>query len=153
MPDIAAPAALVYSPGALRVSRIAPARLRFTAGTVMSERDTPLSAPVVIPVLNRLNRLIDKADGETDKQFQRRQQIWQSTMQAIEQAFVAINARVDEVAILARISAVEQLAEVANDNAVSAKATAETVAVAAEETFATIDPTLADTFNNGLQEP
>jgi uncharacterized protein YukE len=129
-----------------------PARLRFTAGTVTAARDTPLSEPVVIPVLNRLNRLIDKADGETDKQFQRRQQIWQSTMKAIERAFVAINARVDEVAILARISAVEQLAEVANDNAVSAKATAETVAVAAEETFATIDPTLADTFNNGLEE-
>lgn len=45
---------------------------------------------VAAPVLNRLHRLMDKADGETDKQFQRRQQIWQTSMEAIETAFSSL---------------------------------------------------------------
>lgn len=150
MPDITAPASLDYTGGMLRSGRIAPARLTYAAGEVLAGRDTPLTTPADIPVLNRLIRMIDKADGETEKQFKRRQQIWQSTMEAIEEAFRAVNARVDEVAILARISAVEQLAEAANDNAVLAKASADVVAAAAADTFAAIDPGYADQFLDGL---
>ena len=150
MPDITSPAPLTYSGGLLRSGRLVPASLTYAAGEVMADRGTPLSAPAVIPILNRLVRMIDKADGESEKQFQRRQQIWQSTMEALENAFRAVNARVDEVAILARISAVERLAEVANDNAVAAKATAETVAAATSETFAAIDPGYSEQFEERL---
>ena len=151
MPNITAPAALSYSGGMLRGERVVPARLVYSGGNVMSERDTPLSTPAVVPVLDRLRRFDKLVQGETvDVRFQT---IWQQTMKAIEDAFVAINARVDEVAILARISAAEALAQTANDNAVAATAAVEVVQAAALETFTIIDPVLGNEFNDAVNTP
>lgn len=149
MPNITAPAALEYSAGAVRSGRIVPTRLRYTAGNVTSSKDTPLTAPAEIPQLNRLQRFDKLVRGdEVDPRFQL---IWQRTMEAIESAFEAVNARVDEVAILARISAAEQLAQAANDNAVSAQQTATAIQTAAQQTFNDIDPNLAASFGDRLE--
>ena len=140
MPDISAPAPLIYSGGALRTFRVAPARLIYTAGNVTSVRETT-TGTVTTPTLNRLYRLADKIDGETDKQFQRRQLIWQQSMEVIEEAFAALTSRVDEqAAILARLTAAETLAQAANDTAVAAVAQVEVVSTAVAETFTVIDP-------------
>lgn len=147
MPSIT-PATLTYTGGTLRTSRVVPARLRYTGGTVMVAADTPTTTAAEIPKLDRLFRQIDKADGETDKQFQRRQLIWQQTMEAIEGAFTAVNARVDEVAIFARLSAVEAKADAANDNAVAAQQAAAVTSDAVQETFNEIDPTYAKYYDD-----
>lgn len=124
------------------------ARLIYRAGTVMSERDTPLTAPALIPVLDRLQRYDKLTQGDAvDARFQT---IWQQTVKAIEDAFVAVNARVDEVAILARVSAAEALAQTANDNAVTAAAAIAVVQTAVAETFTDIDPVLGDTFDDRI---
>jgi hypothetical protein len=138
VPDITTPAALTYSGGALRTFRVVPARLTYTAATVTTARDTSLTTAAVIPQLDRLRRMdrIVRDDG-VDPRFQ---YIWQQTMEAIEGAFETVNARVDEVAILARISAVEALSQAANDNAVAAQATVATVSAAVATTFTQIDP-------------
>ena len=140
MPDITTPSPLTYTGGALRTKRLVPSLLAFTPGSVTSSKDTPTSAAAVIPKLDRLNR----ADG-FDTRFQ---WIWQQTMEAIEGAFETVNARVDEVAILARLAAVESLADAANDNAVVAQATAAQVSVAVEQTFNEIDPVYRDFYED-----
>jgi hypothetical protein len=78
--------------------------------------------------------------------------IWQAAMTQIEQAFVAVNARVDEVALYARLNAVETLAQAANDNATAAVAQVETVTEAVSQTFTEIDPTYGSNFD-GRVEP
>ena len=128
-----------------------PARLTYATSSITTTRDTPLTTAAEIPQLNRLVRFIDKADGETEAQFQRRQLIWQQTMEAIENAFVAVNARVDEVALYARLNAVELLAEAANDNATQAQATAATIQTAVSQTFADIDPIYQTNFDGRLE--
>lgn len=149
--NITAPATLAYNGGSLRSNRLDAARLTYTGGTFTTTRDTPLTTAAAIPQLDRLVRFIDKSDGETDAQFQRRQLIWQQTMEAIERAFVAVNARVDEVALYARLNAVEALAEAANDNATAAQATASTVQTAVSQTFADIDPVYQTNFNERVE--
>jgi hypothetical protein len=149
VPDITAPASLIYGPGALRSNRVAPARLRYFPGNVMTERDTPTTTPATIPVLDRLQRFDELMQGEGV--HPRFQLIWQRTMQAIEEAFVAINNRVDEVAILARLTAAEQLAQSANDRAVTAEQRVVVVEQAAVQTFTSIDPTFGDQFQNEIQ--
>ena len=148
--NITAAASLNYTGGSIRCARIVPARLRYTGGTFTSSKDTPLTTAAVIPQLNRLFRLVDKVDGETDKQFQRRQQIWQTTMEAIEAAFEAVNARVDEVALYARLSAVETAAQVANDNVATLTTTVTTIQTATENTFTEIDPLYGQDFSDRL---
>lgn len=151
MPDISAPAPLIFAGGALRQWRVVPSRLRYTAGTVTSVRDSDVAGLAEVPNLNRLIRLVDKTDGETDKQFQRRQLIWQQTMEAIEAAFAAVNQRVDDLsAILARLTAAEALAQTANDTAVSAVAQVEMVSTAVAETFTDVDPVFGTGFTDRL---
>lgn len=152
MPSIT-PAALTFTGGTLRTNRVVPARLRYTDGTVRVASDTPITTAAEIPKLDRLFRAIDKADGETDKQFQRRQLIWQQTMEAIESAFEAVNARVDEVAILARLSAVEAKADAANDNAVAAQQVAAVTSAAVQETFNEIDPAYGEYYKGRSGQP
>lgn len=150
MPDITVTAPLVYSGGALRTFRVAPARLTYTAGNVTSVRGTA-TGTVTTPTLNRIYRLADKIDGENDKQFQRRQLIWQQSMEAIEAAFEALTGRVNEVeAILARLTAAEALAQTANDTAVAAVAQVEIVSAAVTETFTAIDPVFGTVYTNNL---
>lgn len=149
--DITAPGALVYSAGAIRSNRLKPARLTYATSSITTTRDTPLTTAAQIPTLDRLVRFIDKADGETDQQFQRRQLIWQQTMEAIEAAFAAVNARVDEVALYARLSAAELLAQAANDNAAQAQATAATIQAAVSQTFADIDPIYQTNFEGRIE--
>lgn len=149
MPDITAPAMLAYTGGTLRQWRVVPARVTFTAGAVTSVRDSAVSGAAEVPKLNRIYRLADKLDGESDKQFQRRRLIWQQTMEAIEAAFAAVNQRVDDLAaILARLTAAEQLAQAANDNAISAAAQVEAVSAAVADTFGEVDPVLRDGYTN-----
>lgn len=146
--NIATAATFAYSGGSIRSTRIKPARLHYRAGDVTTSKSTPLTTAAEIPQLDRLTRYDKLTRGEqVDPRFQF---IWQQTMEAIESAFEAVNQRVDEVAILARLSAVEQLAEVANDNAVSAKNTAETVKTATLQTFDVVSPGAGDTFNDAL---
>jgi hypothetical protein len=150
VPDITAPGSLVFGGGALRTFRIAPARLAYTSGSVMSVRDSAVSGMAEVPKLDRLRRFDTLMKGnEVDQRFQL---IWQQTMQAIEAAFAAVNQRVDDLsAILARLSAAEELAQVANDNAVSAVATVAVVQTAVADTFTDIDPVLGSTFNDRVE--
>lgn len=94
------------------------ARIHIAGQTATVGPGTGTSLSVTSPVLDRLYRLIDKADGETDKQFQRRQQIWQTTMEAIEGAFAALTTQVsDNAALLNRIAYAQDLAQAANTTA------------------------------------
>lgn len=149
MPNITAPAAFGYDGGSIRSTRIKPGMFRFRASTsLVSSKDSVVTADVAIPQLDRLRRFDKLMRGdEVDPRFQI---IWQRTMEAIEAAFEAVNARVDEVAILARLSAVEVKAEVANDNAVKAQAEVEIVQQAAGNTFNVSDPTLANQYQEEL---
>lgn len=151
MPDISTPAPLEYTGGLLRTNRLVPARLNYSGGTITTARDTPTTAPVDIPSLNRLTRW-DKFPGVDDEAWQRFMAIWQEKCEAIEAAFVAVNARVDEVALLARLSAVEALASTANDNATIAQATASQVSEAVQQTFTEVDPVYGDRYGELLQE-
>lgn len=145
--NITTPATFAYTAGSLRNTRIAPTRLTYSASTsLVTSKDTSTTTAAEIPELDRLT-IVDRIPGEDERSFMRRAAIWQSTMQAIEDAFTAINARVDEVAILARLSAVEAKAEVANDNAVVAKATADNAVIATQETFGEIDPVYRTKFS------
>lgn len=101
-----------------------PLRLVFSGGeAVLGPGTGSTSLTVTSPTLNRLNRLIDKASGETDKQFQRRQQIWQTTMEAIEAAFAALTEQVnDNSNLLAQILAANALAQAANTTASQVRA-------------------------------
>tara|TARA_R100001086_G_scaffold180400_5_gene100177 strand:- start:4104 stop:4562 length:459 start_codon:yes stop_codon:yes gene_type:complete len=148
--NITSPATVNFSGGSFRDTRVKPARLRFTGGQVTTLRDTPLSTQAEIPRLDRLTRW-EKPEGFTPQGWERQMAIWQKQCEAIEAAFVAVNARVDEVALYARLNAVEALAEAANDNAVTAQATAATVSTAVSETFAQIDPTLGDSYTDRLE--
>lgn len=147
--NITTPASLTYTGGGLRDNRIAPARLTYSTSTITTTRDTPLTTAATIPVLDRLNRFDKLMRGEqVDERFQL---IWQRTMEAIEDAFTAVNARVDEVALYARLNAVEALAEAANDNATTAQTTAAAVQTAVSQTFADIDPIYQTAFDGRLE--
>lgn len=145
MANVTTPATFEYEGGTLRTSRVVPARFAYTAGSFLTESESPTTTEAEIPNLDRLT-FGDKIPGESEQSFMRRAAIWQKTMEAIESAFEAVNARVDEVAILARLNAVEAKAEAANDNAVAAKATADSASVAVEQTFQQIDPNLAEFY-------
>lgn len=151
MPNITAPAAFEYVGGGLRTMRLAPARLRYSASTqLVTSGDTPLSAVAEIPTLDRLTRW-EKPQGYSAQDWERQMAIWQKAMGAIEDAFVAVNARVDEVALFARLSAVEAKAEVANDNANTALNEAVVVREATRTTFAASDQALQDAFDEELE--
>lgn len=143
--NITAPARLEYTRGALRCTRIVPARLAYRGSSVLTTAATGTTTLAEIPELDRLT-FADRLSGETDMQFMRRAAIWQKTMLAIESAFEAVNQRVDEVAILARLATVEAKAEVANDNAIIAQTTATQASTAVETTFSQIDQNLADFY-------
>jgi len=143
--DITAPAALSYTGGVLRTSRIVPARLRFTGGVVGAGVSTPTTTAVEIPVLDRLTSMEQLTEGDGTPTV-RLMSIWQDAMERIESAFEAVNARVDEVALYARLSAVEAKADAANDNAIAAKQTAEVTSVAVQETFTQVDPIYGQAF-------
>lgn len=145
--NITSPATVNFSGGSFRDTRVKPARLRFTGGRVTTSRDTPLSTQAEIPRLDRLTRW-EKPEGFTPQGWERQMAIWQKQCEAIEAAFVAVNARVDEVAILARLSAVEELAEVANDMATEAVATATQVSAATHATFVEVDPVYGSIYND-----
>lgn len=151
MADITSPAALSYSGGTLRTSRVAPARLRYSGGTVSGSIETPLTTPATIPSLNRLTQW-DRPEGWPEESWQRFMAIWQEMCGAAEDAFVAVNARVDEVALYARLNRVEQLAAAANDNASAAQTSVTQVQAAVSQTFAEIDPIYETSFN-GRVEP
>lgn len=76
--------------------------------------------------------------------------MWQQFATQIEGAFEAVNARVDEVALYARLAAVEQKAEAANDNATAARQEAQTVSAATRETFTRVDPALGAQYDELL---
>lgn len=152
MPDITVSASLDFYGGVFRDTRVAPASLTFGAGDVTMGSDTQLTAETLIPKLDRLNRISDKASGETQQQFQRRQLIWQQSMEAIEAAFEAVNSRVDELAILARLTRAEGLAEVANDNAIAAQESVSQVTAAVSQTMADIDPIYQDAFDDRIPQ-
>lgn len=104
------------------------ARVRIAGQTAIVGPGTGTSLSVTTPVLDRLHRMIDKADGETDAQFKRRQLIWQRTMEAIEDAFTALTTQVsDNTALLSRIAAAQDLAQQANT---TASATSSSVSIA-----------------------
>lgn len=150
MPNITAPAALNYSGGTLRTARMVPARLRYTVGNVTSARDTAVGGSLGDLVLDRLT-MADRIPGESEAGFVRRMAIWQSNCEATEEAFAAINARVDELAsILARLTAAEALAQTANDNAATAAANVAVVQAAVSDTFEVIDPTYRDIFDGAV---
>ena len=142
---------LAYTGGMLRTFRVVPARLVYTAGNVTSVRDSNVGGVAQVPNLERLRRFDKVMRGEEiDPRYQL---LWQRTMEAIEAAFAAVNQRVDDLsAILARLTAAEQLAQAANDTAITAAAQVEAVAGAVAETFSDIDPIYGDGFN-GRYEP
>lgn len=146
------PASLSYTGGSLRTTRVVPARFRLTGGTFTVTIETPTTTAAEIPKLDRIMRQ-ERIVGSDDTASQRFQLIWQQTMVAIESAFEAVNARVDEVAILARLSAVEAKADAANDNAVAAQSQVAVTSAAVQATLTQIDPTYGDyyedTYNNG----
>lgn len=146
MPDITAAASLDYTGGTLRTGRLVPARLRYQSSTITATRDTPLSTAAEIPNLNRLYSA-EQLTNPNGTPTHRLMAIWQEAMTQIEQAFVAVNARVDEVALYARLNAVETLAQAANDNATAAVAQVETVTEAVSQTFADIDPVYSGSFD------
>jgi hypothetical protein len=139
------PAPFGYTGGTLRTSRVVPALVTFTTSSIVAGHESPTSTAAVVPVLDRLT-VYDKFPGVGDAEWNRFVAIWQDKCEKIEEAFTAINARVDEVALYARLTAVESLAQVANDNAVAAVETAEQVSTAAEQTFAEVDPTYAERY-------
>lgn len=72
-------------------------------------------------------------------------------MEAIEAAFAAVNARVDELSsILARLTTAEQLAQTANDTAIAAQEQVAVVTDAVAETFNDIDPVYRDNLQDRL---
>lgn len=151
--NITSPATLTYSAGLFRDTRIEPARLRYTGSLSLTvTRDSDTSAAVTVPDLDRLlkrDRLLED-DGTPTIRFMA---IWQSTMEAIETALAATNAKVDDnTAILARLTAAEELAQAANDNAVVAQTTAANIQTATSDTLAVIDPTFKTEFDQRLNE-
>lgn len=138
---------------------VAPAVLTWTGAVVGSGNGSTVSNAVAVPKLDRLMRTDRLVDG--DYVSVRFQTIWQQTMEAIELALAAVNAKVDDnSSVLARLLAVEKQAEAANDNAQAAAVAAETakeeaasarqeaeqVSVAAGQTFNQIDPALENYY-------
>lgn len=151
MPNITVPGSLTYAGGALRSTRLVPAQLRFVAGNVATSQGTG-TGTVTTPALNRLNRIIDKGQNESERDFQRRALIWQQSMEAIEAAFKGLTGRVDEIAaILARLTAAEQLAQTTRDEVMAVQAQVAVVQGAVAETFTQIDPLYGDEFENRVQ--
>lgn len=127
MPDVVTPAQLAWTGGTVldepAFDFVSPAILRWTGVSVTESGGVSTALSVTAPTLDRLHRAIDKAEGETDKQFQRRQLIWQQTMEAIEAAFAALSTQVgDNTTVIARLLAAEALASAANDNAAAVTA-------------------------------
>jgi hypothetical protein len=159
VPDITTPAMLAYSGGTLRQWRVVPARLTYAAGNVTSSKDTATAGLAAVPNLAVQQRQVAigevSINGKTysvyvTAQEQLRQQNYRN---AIVGAFGATNLRVNDIeAIVARLSAAEQLAQAANDTAIAAVAQVEGVATAVAETFTEIDPVYGDGFN-GRYEP
>ena len=149
MPNITAPAQLTYDGGVFRSSRIAPARLRYRSGTVVSSKDTALTSAADVPQLDRLQRFDKLIEGEgVSPRFQF---IWQQSMKAIEEAFQEQSNRItDLTAILARLTAAEEKVQVADDKATQAQAAAEATQAAVSQTFTQIDPMLGDAFEGRL---
>lgn len=80
--------------------RFTAAAFTFTGGSIGAGIDITTSDAAATPLLDRLTRNPDKADGETEAQFQRRQLIWQQTMEAIEAAFAAVGVQITDIATL-----------------------------------------------------
>lgn len=151
MANVTTPASFSYTGGSIRSTRIKPARFRYTAGSFVSSKDSSTSGAATVPDLDRLTRFDRLTEG--DQVTARFQFIWQQTMEAIEEAFEAVNQRVDDnSAILARLTAAEAKAEAANDNANAAKVTADAVKVAAKETFDTVSAGSGTTFNERIAD-
>lgn len=150
MANVTTPATFEYTGGGIRSTRINGARFRYSPSTTLvSSKDTPTTTAAEIPQLDVLQRQTSYFDAQGRPTVQM-QLHYQRMVEAIVSAFEAVNQRVDEVAILARLSAVEAKAEVANDNAVEARAIADTVKTATQQTFDTVSPGSGDTFNDTL---
>jgi hypothetical protein len=124
--DTLTPAQLRWTGRALATSHeidtLTPASLRWNGGALLETGDIP-ALSLVIPKLDNLTRFDDITanGGPPSQRFQR---IWQDAMQAITNAFEAVNDRdSNQEAILASIQAAMTLAQAAND-------TAQTTAVA-----------------------
>lgn len=152
MPNISGAASFAYSGGRIRTTRIDGARFRYSPSTTLiSSKDSPTTTLAEIPQLDRLQRQTVYFDAQGRPTIQM-QLHFQRMVEAIESAFEAVNARVDEVAILARLSAVEVKAEVANDNAVAAQATVNNVREATKTTLNTVSPGAGDDFDTTFNE-
>lgn len=154
--DITTPATFAYSAGAARTTRIVSALFRYSSSSIVTSFDTPLTEPAEIPSLSTQKRQIAIGSVEiggkrypvyVEMQEQLRQQ---RVNEAIVDAFEAVNARVDEVALYARLNAVEALAESANDKASEAQTTVAQVSTSAASTFGSIDPIYQTEFEDGL---
>lgn len=144
-------APLRFGAGVIRSSRVVPVSFRISAGEVAFTKGTQIGASLGVLNLNRLTEA-DRLAGENPAAFQRRAAIWQSNCDATEDAFAAINARVDELeAIVARLTAAEELAQVANDNAATAASSVATVTAAVATTFEAVDPTYRGIFENAVE--
>lgn len=148
MPNIV-PAPFAYSAGSLAAKRLVPALFRFSGNRVLGSKVTPVTEAAATPELDRLRRFDALVKG--NQVSPRFQIIWQQTMEAIEQAFEAVNARVDEVALYARLNAVEQLASSANDNANAAQKEVVKVKAATRQAFDAVDPSLGEEFERETQ--
>lgn len=144
MPSIE-PGALTYDGGALRTARIVPARLSFAAGGFIGEVGTPTTAAAATPELDNWTRT-DRPASISESDWVRWMARDQRFTDAIEAAFRAVNQRIDEVAIMARLNRVETLAQAANDTATQAQVVVEQTSTAVQETFQQIDPTYADYY-------
>lgn len=149
--DVTTPATFSYTAGSPRDTRPAAVRFRYTASTsLVSTKDSDTSTSVTVPDLDRLlplDRLLNE-DGTPSLRFMA---IWQTMCNEIESALEATNAKVDDnSAILARLTATEELAQAANDNANEAQATAAVVQSATADTLADIDPVYRESFNERI---
>gem|GEM_PF-4607865 len=147
MPDVTTSASLTYAGGTIRTGRMVPALLSFLAGDLTTSSATS-GALVSVPELDRLVRLVDRADGESEEQFQRRQLIWQQTMEAIEAAFKAINDRVDAIALEQRLIRTELLAQQASDKTVELETAVNDVNTAVSQTLSSVDPIYGIEYND-----
>jgi hypothetical protein len=151
--NITTSASLTYTAGTLRTNRLVSARLTFVGGTVLTAGGTRFTDDAATPKLTTqkralpIGRVNERGEVLVTMQEQERQQRFK---EAIEAAFVAINARIDLIALEQRVSAVEVKADTANDNAIAAQATADEVSDAAKATFAEIDPIYDEIYEGAL---
>lgn len=144
-------APLRFDAGVIRSTRVVPVSFRISSGEVTFSKGTQLGAGLGVLNLDRLT-MSDMGRDEDQAAFVRRAAIWQSNCDATEDAFAAINARVDELeAIVARLTAAEQLAQTARDEAVAASTTVAAVQSAVATTFEAVDPTYRGIFENAVE--